>query len=314
MGIVIALMALFMIYGLVRLIHDSNKSSDERYKDFIDNQVKQLEKEQKKTTRTTDKPLQNTSNDCENTDFQTASTNKENNEVNASKIANEYIKTIKSNSYNNGYLNDLKSLQNKLNLEIEGKKLLNKWLKRICTKCRDFDFETFDKNEYAILDLAIFFFFDNYISFCAVSQDQIKSKRFVRDFNEIFLEYSTGITADFNKKTADDFFWDRIEGYNSVMTTESDEKYGDLFFLLSQFIARDKAYEIFAEKFIMEEIFVISNRIIELTEAYKQISIILKDITNDIFEIYQKIPHLEYKSNTGVQCINWKIPNTTDES
>jgi hypothetical protein len=70
----------------------------------------------------------------------------------------------------------------------------------------------------------------------------------------------------------------------------------------------------FAEKFIMEEIFVISNRIIELTEAYKQISIILKDITNDIFEIYQKIPHLEYKSNTGVQCINWKIPNTTDEN
>lgn len=314
MGIVIALMALFMIYGLIRLIQDSNKSSDERYKDFIDNQVKQLEKEQKKTTPTTNKPLQNNSSDGKNTDFQTASTNKENNEVNASKIANEYIKTIKSNSYNNGYLNDLKSLQNKLNLEIEGKKLLNKWLKRICTKCRDFDFETFDKNEYAILDLAIFFFFDNYISFCAVSQDQLNSKRFIRDFNEIFLEYSTGITADFNKKTADDFFWDRIEGYNAVMTTESDEKYGNLFFLLSQFIARDKAYEIFAEKFIMEEIFVISNRIIELTEAYKQISIILKDITNDIFEIYQKIPHLEYKSNTGVQCINWKIPNTTDES
>ncbi len=204
-------------------------------------------------------------------------------------------------------LDSLKRVQNNLDNQIKGKQLMKKWLRNITKEYRNFNFETFDKNEYAILDLALFFFFNHYIEFCNIVQKEEKSTLFIRDFYKEFLDYATDITTDFNEKTADDFFWDRMETYNKIMTSESTEKSEDLLFFLAQFIARDMADNIFSEKLILEDITKISIRIIELSSSHATVNDLLNDTFLALCDLYKVITPLRHNPNTNSRMeFNWK--------
>lgn len=153
-------------------------------------------------------------------------------------------------------------------------KTIEKWLKKTVKVAIHHNNDYINKNKYTILDFVLYRYFNCYIIFCQLLRNAREVQEFSRDF---FNEYTDYCSKNFglSNEEADKFYWNRMEKYNQIMTSETEKREENLVFWYEQFVAKSLSGTPYEEQIvivgmikrlaIMKELHILNSKAIDAT-------------------------------------------------
>lgn len=133
-------------------------------------------------------------------------------------------------------------------------KLIEKWLTKTVKIARKRKNDYVNKNKYTVLDFVLYRYFNCYMILCQFLHDAKKVQMFSRDFYYTYMEHAV-CSFDMSNSDAEKFFWNRMEQYNQIMTSEKEKREENLVLCYEQFIAKSLGETPYEERIVLVGMF-----------------------------------------------------------
>ncbi len=160
--------------------------------------------------------------------------------------------------------------------------LIEKWLTKTVKIARKRNNNYVNKNKYTVLDFVLYRYFNCYIILCQFLHNSKKVQMFSRDFYCKYIEKAV-YRFDMNNSDAEKFFWNRMEQYNKIMTSEKEKREENLVLCYEQFIAKSLGETPYEERIVLVGMF---EKLAIMKELHSLNAEAIKATTNELKMIY----------------------------